>query len=68
MSDTPQCRVSYDGRVVPLDAARVLRVPPFTLRNWRDRRYGPRPGRPLWGCWYSYDLTELYQFLIESAM
>jgi hypothetical protein len=64
-----ELRSSWDGRITPRDAARVLGISDRTLRQWRDERRGPRAEyRRLWGNSWSYDLTALYQFLVESSM
>jgi hypothetical protein len=53
-------RVSYDGRVTPPDAARLLGVSLRTLRRMREERRGPHAVRmPLWGHSWSYHLSEL---------
>lgn len=63
------CRVSWDQRVTPPDAARFLGVTERTLRRLRDQRRGPRAVyRPLWGYTWSYELQELYEFNLFSAL
>jgi hypothetical protein len=62
-------RTSSSGRITPADAARVLGISDRTLRQWRDERRGPPAEyKRLWGSNWSYDLTALYQFLVESSM
>lgn len=63
------CRVSWDQRVTPPDAARFLGIAERTLRQWRDERRGPRAEyRPLWGFVWSYSLQELYEFKLFNAL
>jgi DNA-binding transcriptional regulator YiaG len=64
-----RCRVSFDGRITPPDAARVLNITERTLRDWRDRRVGPPAEyRMLWGCHWSYQLTDIYRHLLYQEL
>jgi hypothetical protein len=66
---TPYGRVSFDNRVTPPTAARVLGISEWTLRHWRDEKRGPTPlWRQLWGYSWSYDIRELYEYRLKSAM
>jgi hypothetical protein len=64
-----RCRVSFDGRVMPPDAARFLGISERTLRQWRDERRGPPAVyRRLWGHAWSYEIRSLYEFKLFSAL
>jgi hypothetical protein len=66
MSD---CRVSWDGRVTPADAALLLDVSSRALRRMRDERRGPPAVyRPLWGCAWSYEIHAIYEFILFNAL
>lgn len=64
-----QLRIGRNESVTPIDAARILGISDRTLRDWRDRHYGPRPHYTrIWGFSWSYQLRDIYEFLIFQQL
>lgn len=53
----PRVTLEADDLVTPSQAARLLGVPPATVRSW-IRRYGIEPLGPL-GRWPAYDFNDI---------
>lgn len=69
MQPNPNLRIDPNGYVTARDAAAILGKSERVLRDWRDRRVGPRAEyRMLWGSHWRYALTEIYQHILDQEL